>query len=64
LGFKVCVVNPRDRSSDAGEIFDWKIRVREVTIRSLYPMKPVNGILNGATDYGFEGYFFFYWRFN
>jgi hypothetical protein len=31
---------------------------------SLILMKPVNAIQDFASDFGFMGYFLFYWRFN
>jgi hypothetical protein len=38
--------------------------VLHYSLSSLIPMKPVNNIPGFASDFGFAGYFLFYWRFN
>jgi hypothetical protein len=38
--------------------------VLHYSLSSLIPMKPVNDNPDCASDFGFAGYFLFYWRFN
>jgi len=50
--------------SHAG-FFDWHLPGHALRIKSFHPMKSANRICSIiATDYGFKGYFSFYWRFN
>ncbi|MEY2615616.1 MAG: hypothetical protein QOH78_1389 [Verrucomicrobiota bacterium] len=46
------------------DLFIWHSRGLELRIESSDPMKPVNDIQDFASDFGFAGYFLFYWRFN